>query len=85
MDAPRPISSIEDVERLTADARNRLHSATHAEILSGATTDLASGTTRAMTATIEDAAGNTITSGADGRSGSTAAFRCAGSLCGSGP
>lgn len=39
-DAPRPLSSIEDVQRLTADARSRLHSATHAEILSGATTDV---------------------------------------------
>jgi len=39
-DTPRPISSIEDVQRLTADAKNRLHSATHAEILSGATTDV---------------------------------------------
>ena len=39
-DAPRPLSSSEDVQRLTVDARNRLHSATHAEILSGATTDV---------------------------------------------
>jgi alpha-tubulin suppressor-like RCC1 family protein len=34
-------------------------------VLSGATTDLASGATRTLTATIEDAAGNTVTSGAD--------------------
>jgi hypothetical protein len=34
-------------------------------VLSGATTDLASGSTRQLTATIEDAAGNTITSGSD--------------------
>lgn len=39
-DTPRPLSSIEDIERLTADGRSRLHSATHAEILSGATTDV---------------------------------------------
>ena len=34
-------------------------------VLSGATASLASGTTRAFTATIQDAAGNTITSGTD--------------------
>ena len=39
-ETPRPLSSTEDVQRRTADARNRLHSATHAEILSGATTDV---------------------------------------------
>jgi nicotinate phosphoribosyltransferase len=39
-DTPRPLTSFEDVQRLAADARNRLHSATHAEILSGATTDV---------------------------------------------
>jgi hypothetical protein len=33
--------------------------------LSGATTDLTSGSTRTLTATIQDAAGNTITTGAD--------------------
>lgn len=37
---PRPLSSSEDVQRFTADARSRLHSATHEEILSGATTDV---------------------------------------------
>ena len=39
-DVPRRFSSSEDVRRLTADGRNRLHSATHGEILSGATTDV---------------------------------------------
>ncbi len=34
-------------------------------VLSGSTTSLASGTTRTFTATIEDAAGNTVTSGPD--------------------
>ena len=40
VDAPRPLASNEDVERLTADARGRFHSATHGEIQSGATTDV---------------------------------------------
>jgi nicotinate phosphoribosyltransferase len=38
--APRPLSAIEDVQRLTVEPHDRLHSATHAEILSGATTDV---------------------------------------------
>lgn len=39
-DVPRRLSSSEDVRRLTADGRTRLHSATHDEILSGTTTDV---------------------------------------------
>jgi len=39
-DVPRPLSAMEDVQRLAVDARTRLHSATHAEIQSGATTDV---------------------------------------------
>jgi nicotinate phosphoribosyltransferase len=39
-DGPRRLASTEDVQRLTVDARTRLYSATHEEILSGATTDV---------------------------------------------
>jgi nicotinate phosphoribosyltransferase len=37
---PRPLSSIGDVGRLSVDAKNRLHSASHLEILAGHTTDI---------------------------------------------
>ena len=36
----RPLSSIEDVGQLAIDAKNRLHSASHAEILAGYTSDI---------------------------------------------
>ena len=37
---PTVLSSLEDVGRYAADGRNRLHSASHEEILAGATTDV---------------------------------------------
>lgn len=37
---PTAFSSLDDVGRYTADARHRLHSASHEEILAGATTDI---------------------------------------------
>ena len=36
----RPLSSTEDVDRLSVDAKNRLHSASHDEILAGHTSDI---------------------------------------------
>jgi len=36
----RPLSSIEDVSRLAVEAKHRLHSATHSEILAGHTSDI---------------------------------------------
>ncbi len=37
---PVPLSSLEEVRRLTVDGSSRLHSATHDEILAGLTTDI---------------------------------------------
>jgi nicotinate phosphoribosyltransferase len=38
--APRPLSSTEEVARLSVDPRTRFHSASHAEIAAGYTTDI---------------------------------------------
>jgi nicotinate phosphoribosyltransferase len=37
---PTPLSSLEEIRRFTVDGKNRLHSASHEEILAGLTTDV---------------------------------------------